>query len=127
MIDVTAAILIANDRVLIARRRFGVSQAGMWEFPGGKIRPGETPEQCLKREIKEELGIEIDVGGFFGESVYAYAEKTIRLLAYRARIQAGEPCLNEHADIAWAAIPELARYPFAPADMPFVKMLQKGP
>jgi 8-oxo-dGTP diphosphatase len=126
MIDVTAAILIANDRVLIARRRPGVSQGGMWEFPGGKIRPGETPEQCLKREIKEELGIDIDVGDLFGESVYAYADQTIRLLAYRARIQAGEPSLNDHGEIAWAAIHELIRYPFAPADMPFAKMLQQG-
>jgi 8-oxo-dGTP diphosphatase len=126
MIDVTAAILIVNDRVLIGRRRPGVSQSGMWEFPGGKIRPGETPQQCLKREIREELGIEIDVGDFFGESVYAYPDKTIRLIAYRACMPSGAPSASDHAEIAWAAIDELGRYPFAPADMPFVKRLQEG-
>jgi len=70
MIDVTAAVLIENGKVLIARRRPGASQAGLWELPGGKVRAGESPAQCLKREIREELGIEIVVEEFFGESVY---------------------------------------------------------
>lgn len=125
MIDVTAAILIENGRVLIARRRPGASQAGMWEFPGGKVRPGESPAHCLKREIQEELGIQIVVGGFFGESVYAYEDKTVRLLAYRVRAEGGEMSRNDHAELAWAAIADLGRYRFCPADVPFTEKLQK--
>jgi len=125
MIDVTAAILIENGRVLIARRRPGASQAGMWEFPGGKVRPGESPAQCLKREILEELGIEIAVDEFFGESVYAYEDKTIRLLAYRVRAEGGEMSRNDHAELAWVAIADLGRYRFCPADVPFTENLRK--
>ena len=125
MIDVTAAILIENGRVLIARRRPGASQAGMWEFPGGKVRPGESPAQCLKREIQEELGIRIAVGEFFGESVHAYEDKTVRLLAYRVRAKGGEMSLNDHAELAWVALADLDRYRFCPADVPLTEKLQK--
>jgi mutator protein MutT len=125
MIDVTAAVLIENGRVLIARRRPGASQAGLWEFPGGKVRPGESAAQCLKREIREELGVEIAVGEFFGESVYAYEDKTIRLLAYRVRLVSGELSVNDHAELAWVAPADLGRYRFCPADVPFTEKLQK--
>lgn len=125
MIDVTAAVLIENGRVLIARRRPGASQAGLWEFPGGKMRPGESPAQCLKREIREELGIEIVVGEFFGESVYAYEDQTVRLLAYRVRVESGELSANDHAELLWAAMADLGRYRFCPADVPLVEKLQK--
>jgi len=125
MIDVTAALLIENGRVLIARRRPGASQAGLWEFPGGKVRPGESPEQCLKREIREELGIRIAVEEFFGESVCAYEDRTIRLLGYRVRKEGGEMALNDHAALAWVALADLGRYRFCPADLPFVEKLQK--
>ncbi len=125
MIDVTAAIWIENGRVLIARRRPEASQAGLWEFPGGKVRLGESPEQCLKREIREEIGIEIAVGEFFGESIYAYEDKTIRLLAYRVRATGGELSVNDHAELAWVAMADLGRYRFCPADVPFTEKLQK--
>jgi mutator protein MutT len=125
MIDVTAAVLIENGRVLIARRRPGASQAGLWEFPGGKVGPGESPAQCLKREIREELGIEIAVEEFFGESVYAYEDKTIRLAAYRVRRVSGGLSANDHAEIAWVAPADFGRYRFCPADVPFTEKLQK--
>jgi 8-oxo-dGTP diphosphatase len=125
MINVTAAILIDNGRVLIARRRPGVSQAGLWEFPGGKIRPGESPQQCLRREIQEELGVRITVGEFFGESVYAYEHQTIRLLAYRVEVEGGTISANDHAELAWAALAELDRYRFCPADIPLTEKLRK--
>jgi mutator protein MutT len=124
MIEVTAAVLIENGRVLIARRKSGVPRAGMWEFPGGKIRPGETPEQCLKREIQEELGLQVAVGELFGESVFAYEDQTIRLLAFRVRVEAGQMCPNDHAELAWVETAELSRYRFCPADIPFVEKLQ---
>jgi len=125
MIDVTAAIWIEHGRVLIARRRPGASQAGLWEFPGGKVRPEESPAQCLTREIKEELGVRIVVGEFFGESIYAYEEQTVRLLAYRVRAAAGVLSANDHAELAWVDKADLDRYRFCPADVPFVEKLRK--
>jgi 8-oxo-dGTP diphosphatase len=127
MIDVTAAIWIENDRVLIARRRPGSSQAGLWEFPGGKVQSGESPEQCLKREIEEELSIRVEVGAFFGESLYAYEDKTIRLLAYRVRSEGRQPSANEHAELAWVKMADLGAYRFCPADVPFAEKLREMP
>lgn len=127
MIDVTAAIWIEDGRVLIARRRPGVSQAGLWEFPGGKVRPGETPEACLAREIEEELGVRVEVEAFFAESVHAYAERTIRLLAYRVRATGGNPTPNDHAELRWVHPRELDDYAFCPADLPLVRQLQGMP
>ena len=126
MIDVTAAILTQAGRVLIARRKPGASQAGMWEFPGGKVRPGETPEECLKREVREELSLDIAVGTLLGESIHAYADQSIRLLAYCACIEAGEPVLNDHAEVEWVRFDELGRFTFCAADRPFVRMLEEG-
>ncbi len=124
MIEVAAAIIIENSRVLIARRKPGASQAGLWEFPGGKVRRGETPQQCLKREIAEELGIVIEVGECLGENVHAYPEQTVRLLGYRARVQGGNLSLNDHSEVHWAAAGELGRFTFCPADLPFVALVK---
>jgi 8-oxo-dGTP diphosphatase len=85
MKDVTAAIIIENKKVLVAQRADHGKMALKWELPGGKIEPGETPQQCLKREIKEELDIEVEVLGLFGESMYCYDFGDIRLLAYFCR------------------------------------------
>jgi 8-oxo-dGTP diphosphatase len=125
VIDVTAAIWVESGRVLIARRRAGVSQAGLWEFPGGKMRPGETPEQCLAREIEEELGVRVTVEGYFGESVHAYAERTIRLLAFRVSAAGAVPTAREHAELRWVRADELGDFAFCPADLPLVRRLQE--
>jgi 8-oxo-dGTP diphosphatase len=127
VIDVTAAVWIEDGRVLIARRRPGASQAGLWEFPGGKVRPGETPEQCLAREIGEELGVRVEVEAFFGESIHAYAEMTIRLLAYRVRATGASPAPIDHAELRWVKLSALGEYAFSPADLPFVRRLQDPP
>lgn len=126
MIEVAAAILVRAERVLIGRRRAGARRAGLWELPGGKIRVGETPEQCLRREIKEELGIAITVGEFFGESRYRYPDQTVRLMAYRCTMTGGRLALNDHAEIVWAGAGELDRYRFCPADIVLVGMLKEG-
>ncbi len=124
---VTAAIIINNGKVLIAQRAENQKLAGKWEFPGGKIEPGETPEECLKREINEELGINIEVNDFFGESMYQYDTGTIKLLAYKAQWIGGEFKLTAHSQIKWVKPSELGNYDFSPADICFVMKLNKEP
>jgi 8-oxo-dGTP diphosphatase len=84
-IFVTAAIITVKDKVLSAKRAEGKYLAGHWEFLGGKIEPGETPEQCLKCELKEEFTIDSEVGEFVVESIFDYGDKRIRLLAYKVK------------------------------------------
>lgn len=124
MIEVAAAIIRDElDRILIARRRPGKSQAGLWEFPGGKLEPGESPEDCLRRELREEMSIEIEVGGFFAENEHAYGDTVIRLIAYDAVYVRGDIRLTDHDLVEWVEAGALYQYEFAPADVPFVNRL----
>ena len=122
---VTAAILMKNDRVLVAQRRDTDKLAGKWEFPGGKIEIHETPEQCLIREMKEEFDIEVAIGEFFGASIYHYETGTIQLLAYHTTWKGGSFSLNAHAAIRWVSLSQMQDIEFAPADMPLVEKLQQ--
>ena len=124
MLEVTAAIIQHNGKILIARRPEGDPLAGKWEFPGGKFEQGETPAECLRREIKEELGISILVGDFFADSIYTYPAKTVHLQAYFATWISGEIEIHSHDAIAWAVPADLQQFDFAPADIPFVNKLQ---
>ena len=123
MKDVTAAILVKDGKILIAKRKNTDKIPNKWEFPGGKIKSDETPEACLKREIKEEFGVDITVGSFLGESVYHYDHGTIRLCAYQVYWQRGHFFLKEHADFKWVTANQLQEFDFTPADLPFVKKL----
>ena len=124
MKEVTAAIIIKDNKVLIAKRAPGENLADKWEFPGGKIEPGETPQECLRREIGEELEVDIEVMDFFGESIYAYHSGTIKLMALWCKWILGEFTLNVHSHIAWVNRDELDLYDFAPADIPLVDKLK---
>ena len=126
MKEVTAAIIIKDNKVLIAKRALGENLAGKWEFPGGKTEQGETPQECLKREIREELEVNIEVLDFFGESVYAYHSGIIKLMAYWCKWISGEFTLNVHSNLAWVNRQELDLYDFAPADVPLVDMLKRS-
>jgi 8-oxo-dGTP diphosphatase len=126
MIDVTAAIMIKDDKVLIARRHADDKLAGKWEFPGGKIRGNETPEACLKREMAEEFGIVVSVGVFMGESVYRYPHDSIRLLAYRTDWVSGELQPRAHAAYRWVSCDQLETFDFSAADIPFVETLRQS-
>ncbi|GAK41836.1 (deoxy)nucleoside triphosphate pyrophosphohydrolase [Paenibacillus urinalis] len=124
MIEVAAAIIEDTDgRILIARRREGKSQAGLWEFPGGKIEAGESPEDCLRRELLEEMNIEIEPYAFFAVNEHAYDTVTIRLVAYKANMRGGTIELSDHDEYRWIQVGEMAGYSFAPADIPFVEQL----
>ncbi len=126
MIRVTAAILVNNDRILIAQRRGTDKLAGKWEFPGGKIENNETPEQCLIREMKEEFDIDVVIGEFFGESTYHYEKGAVHLLAYHTSWEGGRFMLNAHAAIRWVSLNQIQEFEFAPADKPLVEKLQQG-
>lgn len=127
MIDVVAAML-QNDKkeVLIAKRKLGKSQGGLWEFPGGKIEAGEKPEESLVRELKEEMNIDIEVLEYFGENIHRYENLSIRLIAYTGRILGGELHLKDHDEIAWVGAKNLQNFEFAPADIPLVEKLMKA-
>lgn len=126
MIDVTAAILKKDNKYLIAKRIKGGSLEGRWEFPGGKIESGETPEECLKRELLEEFGIESVIRGFLTQNVYDYGDRKIRLLGYYAEYVSGDFVLSAHDEIKWVDIQDLDSYDFAPADIPLIQKLKES-
>lgn len=121
-IDVVAAIIEKDHKVFAARRKSGMHLAGYWEFPGGKIEPGETPEQCLFRELQEELCITGSIGRYIGESLYDYGSKIVRLMAYQVEHIEGEFLLIDHDEMCWLAIDELINLNWAPADVPLVEL-----
>lgn len=124
MIDVTSAIMEREGKYLIAQRKKGTTFGGRWEFPGGKIKKRETPEECLHRELREEFGINSIIGNFFGESTYDYGSgKKIRLVGYFATYVSGEFVLNAHDSIKWVYPYKMEKYDFLEADRPFVKKL----
>ena len=84
MLKVAAAVIARDGLIMAARKRAGLHLAGYWEFPGGKIEPGETPEECLRRELWEEFGVRGEIGTFLGESTYSYGHNVVNLLGYFA-------------------------------------------
>ncbi len=126
MQTVTAAIMLKDDKVFIAQRGAGDRLAFKWEFPGGKLENGETPEECLQREMKEEFGIEVSIGKFFAESIYNYRHGTIRLVAYLTDWKSGDLKPVDHRDCRWVTIEELASYELAPADTPLAEKLGRS-
>ena len=125
MINVTAAIIKRNGKILIAKRSANGSLPNKWEFPGGKVDEGETPEECLKRELYEEFDIIVTVGNFFAESVYQYDQKKVRLIAFQVYTDADITTMNAHDDVRWVTVEELLDYDLAPADVPIAKEIQK--
>jgi 8-oxo-dGTP diphosphatase len=124
MQKVTAAIIIRNNMYLIAKRKTGGSLSGKWEFPGGKVEPGETPEQGLVREIDEEFGVAVKVGKFVGSHKFNNEEKEYELLAYYCEILSGEITLNVHEDMKWISIREFDDFDFAESDKEILRILK---
>ncbi|MBQ4450875.1 MAG: (deoxy)nucleoside triphosphate pyrophosphohydrolase [Clostridia bacterium] len=123
MTEVVAALIWQDDRFLIGRRPIRKARGGLWEFVGGKVEKGETPEQALARECREELDIELDVGSLFMDVVHEYPDITVHLSLYSARIVSGTPKLMEHEALAWITPGEIAMYEFCPADQDILKKL----
>ena len=125
IIKVVAAILQKEDKILIARKKEGKPLAGYFEFPGGKIEKGETPEESLARELMEEMNIKIDVKEYVGESIYDYGNGiVISLLGYISEIIDGEIKLSDHDRYEWVTLEEINNYKIAPADIPLIDKLR---
>jgi 8-oxo-dGTP diphosphatase len=121
-IEVSAALIFHKGKILITQRHVDVHLGGLWEFPGGKREADETFEQCLVREIREELGVEISVGGVFEEISHAYPEKSVLLKFFSCKLLSGEPQPLGCAAFKWVGKSELDAYAFPGAD---AQLLQK--
>ena len=124
VVDVVGAFIRDGDCVLMSQRPEDKAQAGLWEFPGGKIEPGETPEEALARECREELALEIENPSVFRSVVHRYPEKKIRLILVECSVRPGSvPVPQEGQSVAWVRLSDLDRFPVCPADrelLPYV-------
>ena len=123
VIDVAAGLVFRAGKLLITQRRPDDHLGGLWEFPGGKVEPGESFEHCLIRELREELGIEVRVGEELDEITHSYPEKTVHLRFFSCQLDSGEPRpLHCHA-LAWVTQNELGHYHFPAADAKLLEQL----
>lgn len=126
-LKVLAAVIRKDGRILIARRKSTDRFGGQWEFPGGKLEPGETPEAGLKRELAEEFGIEAGIGRFLGSVKSESVGYAIELDAYEAVHLAGEFELREHDEIRWVTPSKLSDYDLTEPDRRLLKQILKRP
>ncbi len=123
MTNVVAALIWDNDKFMICQRPAHKARGLLWEFVGGKVELGETKEQALIRECREELAITLDVGTVYMEVIHEYPDITITLTLFNATIKEGVPQMLEHNDIRWIAPAEIPQYDFCPADTEILKKL----
>jgi 8-oxo-dGTP diphosphatase len=124
VIEVSAALIFRAGKLLITQRHANSHLGGLWEFPGGKRESGETFEQCLVREIREELGVQISVGELFEEIRHDYAEKSVHLKFFRCQLLAGEPQPLDCAAVKWIEQAQLAAHDFPAADARLLEKLR---
>lgn len=124
-INVVGAVLLQNGKILCAQRSEHMSLPLLWEFPGGKIEAGETPQEALKRELEEELTIEAEVGEQVESTTFEYDFGIVILTTFYCALIAGEPTLTEHAEIRWLVPDKLSQLEWAPADIPAVEKIQR--
>ena len=124
-IHVVGAVIIENDKILCAQRGPSKSLPLKWEFPGGKIEAGETPQDALQREIKEEMQCKVEIGDQVEHTVYEYDFAIVQLTTYYCKLVEGKPILTEHASIKWLSPDQLESLDWAPADIPTIEKLSK--
>lgn len=120
---VTAGVLRRRGKILVARRSSGRHLAGFWEFPGGKLEPGEAPEACLEREFMEEFGVQVKAGQFLLGSTHSEPQQTVELLVYHLRHVRGRFTLQAHDALLWCPRHHLLDLQLAPADVPVARTL----
>lgn len=125
MTEVVAALIWEGDRFLIGQRPEHKARGLLWEFVGGKIEPGESKEQALIRECREELDVEIQVGDVFLEVTHEYTDLTVHLTLFHASIVRGIPQKLEHQDLRWITPEEIENYAFCPADQVILDKLRR--
>lgn len=123
-VDVVGAVIVRDGLILAARRGPQMSTPGLWEFPGGKVEPGEEPAAALRREILEELGCEVAVGPMIATTEHEYPHGTVILTTYRCTLEAGEPRATEHDELRWLPAASLNALDWSPADLPTVALLR---
>ena len=121
MVVVTCAIIEKDGKILLARRAPGKSLGGKWEFPGGKVKNGESPEECLKRELEEEFGIRTRVGKFITSNKHDYSHIAIDLVAFQTEYLSGDYILKDHDKIEWIKPDCLLNFDLAEADIPIAR------
>jgi mutator protein MutT len=126
-IEVSAALIFRGGQLLITQRHAHAHLGGCWEFPGGKRQTGETFEQCLAREIGEELGVEISVGELFEEVFHTYPEKSVHLKFFRSTLVSGEPRPLDCAAVKWVHPSGLDAHEFPAADAQLLERLKNSP
>ena len=125
MTEVVAALIWDGDKFLACQRPAHKARALLWEFVGGKVEKGETKEEALIRECREELDVTIEVGDVFMEVTHEYPDLTVHLTLFHAKIAAGTPQKLEHNDIQWLTVEEIDGFLFCPADEEILKELKK--
>jgi mutator protein MutT len=126
IVQVVAGLIRQGGRYLITRRKPGVHLAGLWEFPGGKREPGETMEDCLRRELREELNIEVTPPLPYRVVRHAYADKLVELYVFFCSIEQGQPQAIGCQDFRWVAPEGLHNFGFPPADKPIIEALARS-
>lgn len=128
MTEVVAALIWDGDKFMACQRPANKARGLMWEFVGGKVELGETREQALVRECREELAVTVSVGDVFMEVVHEYPDLTVHLTLFHATIAEGEPQKLEHNDIRWITPAEISQYDFCPADQEILReIIRKYP
>ena len=125
MTEVVAALIWDGNQFMICQRPAHKARGLLWEFVGGKVEPGETKEQALIRECREDLAISIDVGAVFMDVTHVYPDLTVHLTLFHAAIREGVPQKLEHHDIRWITVEEIDQYPFCPADVEILQRLRE--
>ncbi len=125
MTEVVAALIWDENRFMICQRPAHKARGSLWEFVGGKVEPGESKEEALVRECREELGVTVDVGEIFMEVTHQYPDITVHLTLFSASIREGVPQKLEHQDIRWITAEEIGKFSFCPADTEILEKLKK--
>ena len=125
MTEVVAALIWDENRFMICQRPAHKALGSLWEFVGGKVEPGESKEEALIRECREELGVTVEVGDVFMEVTHQYPDITVHLTLFSASIREGVPQKLEHQDIRWITAEEIGKFSFCPADTEILEKLKK--